>query len=543
MAEDTDGTDRTGRGAGGSGRDGSDERGRDGADEQGSNGADEQGSDSEVPDSDGEDPVLTVVADPARGGEHLPQLLGALDGDDRSQRLRAALALCLVVEADPDLLGPVVRRLVDRLDGDPPVEVPHALDYLAARRPKAVDEVVTEFDEERELRAREHLFRSGGGFARSEYLSPSPGDRGVGRTRVAGGDGGDGGGQRVYTDRSPGADFDPSTLAEGGEGTEEGADADGDDEGADGGDADGTGEDDGDSRRELTRGRLALVTRRLSTVIERSRFDDLSVLSDRAEWRFGDRYRAVGTVGDEEAPLALTVFRLPDEDRAAFARALRDALDAWAGVDDHDSVLSVHDWGLRPRPWAALEHTGTALADRDAGAFDPGEGVATAVEVADAVAHAHQRGVVHGALDPATVAYPGDRLTERERQRPRVTAVGLARVYADHLGLANVVDPRYAAPEHYAGRFGGVDHATDVYGLGVLLYRLVTGEPPYDGTAEEVRAGVCSDRAPVPSEVDPDLPGGLDQVVRKATATGKLTRYETVTQFRRELRGVTGDGR
>ncbi|WP_135365637.1 protein kinase domain-containing protein [Halosimplex halophilum] len=516
MAEDTDEASRAGTGADGSGRDGDD---RDGGRHPG-----------ERPGR--EDPLVAVVADPDRGGERLPQLLGALDADDRSQRLRAALALCLAVEADPDLLDPVVRRLVDRLDGDPPVEVPHALDYLAGRRPRAVDEAVTDLDEERELRAREHLYRSGGGFARSEYLSPSPGDRGVGRTRAAGAEGDRTGGQRVYTDRSPGADFDPSTLAEGGDGTED-----------DGGDADGTDGGSGDDRRELTRGRLALVTRRLSAVIERSRFDDLSVRSDRAEWRFGDRYRAVGTVADEEAPLALVVFRVPDDDRAAFARALRDALDAWAGVDDHDSVLSVHDWGLRPRPWAALEHTGTALADRDGEALDPQEAVASTVEIAGAVAHAHQRGVVHGALDPATVAYPGARLTERERQRPRVTAVGLARVYADHLGLPEVVDPRYAAPEHYSGRFGSVDHATDVYALGTLLYRLVTGEPPYDGSIEEIRAGVCSDRTPVPGEVDPDLPGGLDQVVRKATATGKLTRYETVTAFRRELQGVVGDGR
>jgi hypothetical protein len=517
MAEDTTTGDRDGTAADGSGGDGAG-TGDDGRD--GSRG-----------------PVLTVLADPGRGDERLPQLLGALDGDDRIGRLRATLALCLAVEADPDLLDPVVRRLVDRLDDEAPVEIPHALDYLAARRPKAVDEVVTDLDEQRELRARQHLYQSGAGFARSEYRPSTSGDRDVGRARVAGGGGGGSDGQRVYTDRSPGADFDPSTLAEGGGANgAEGDDADGDRGESDGDDAD-------DGRRALTRGRLALVTRRLSAVIDRSRFDDLTVRSDRERGRFGDSYRAVGSVGDEEAPLSLTVFRMPDDDRAAFAGALRDALDAWASADGHESVLTVHDWGLRPRPWAALEHTGTALADREDGAFDAREAVANAIEIADAVAHVHQRGVVHGALDPATVSHPGDTLTEHERQRPRVTDFGLARVYADHRGLANVIDPRFAAPEHYSGRFGEIDRATDVYGLGVLLYRLVAGEAPYHGTVEEVRAGVCSDRAPVPSEVDSDLPGDLDRVVRKATATGKLARYETVTGFRRELRGVDTDGR
>jgi len=475
------------------------------------------------------DPLLAVVADPERGDRHLPYLLGLLDGEDPQTRLRGAFALCLVVEASPDLLEPVVRRLVDRLDDDPPVAVPHALDYLAAREPKAVDEVVTDLAEERELRARQFLYQSGGGFARNEYLSAEPGDRDTGPTRLPSGEG-RGDGPAVYTDE-PDED---RPDASGPETPDEGDDP------AD--DTDDTAEglpDDSDTSS-LTRGRLTLVERRLSDVIAESRFDDLSVLSGRQQDRFGDRYRAVGTVDGADVPLTLSVFRIPDEERAAFAESLRRAMASWVGVDDHESVLTVHDWAVRPRPWAALEHTDSSLADRDALPID--ESVATAVEVADAVGSAHQHGVVHGALDPQTVAYSDTTLTDTERGRPRVTAFGLARVYANYRALADFLDPSYAAPEHYAGRFGRVDHATDVYALGALLYRLVTGEPPYDGRPDEIRAAVLSDHKPLPSDVDPDLPGGLDQVVRKAMATQKLTRYETVNHFRRELGGIDTDG-
>jgi len=487
--------------------------------------------DTDTGDDGTSDPLLAVVADPKQGDRHLPYLLGLLDGDDPEDRLRGAFALCLVVEASPDLLGPVVRRLVDRLDDDPPVAVPHALDYLAAREPKAVDEAVTDLAEERELRARQFLYQSGGGFARNESLSAEPGDRGTGPTRLPGGES-HGDGPAVYTDEPDEGRPDASGPETPDEGSDEGDES-----------ADDTGEgrpDDDSETPSLTRGRLTLVERRLSDVVAESRFDDLNVLSDRQPDRFGDCYRAVGTRDGEDVPLTLSVFQVPEGDGTGFAESFRRAMASWVGVDDHESILTVHDWAVRPRPWATLEHTASSLADRDA--LPPDEAVATAVEVADAVGSAHQHGVVHGALDPRTVAYSDTTLTDTERGRPRVTAFGLARVYANYQALAAFLDPSYAAPEHYAGRFGRVDHATDVYALGALLYRLVTGEPPYGGRPDEIRAGVLSDREPVPSDVDPDLPAGLDQVVRKAMATQKLTRYETVTHFRRELGGIGTDG-
>lgn len=451
------------------------------------------------------DPALAVVADPERGRERLPDLLDSLDAPDRKRRLRAALALCLAVDAAPDLLEPVVRGLLDRLGADSPVEVPHALEYIAARDPERVAAIVDDAPDEADRRLRRYR-------SRSDIRGTPPS---VQNERPSGGDA-----------RGDARDGDEPESAR-----ERDAENDGRTRSSRGHDAAG---------RDPTRRDLSLVEDRLSAVIEQSRFEEVRVLSTGRRGRFGRRYRAVGEVDGEELPLSLIVFGIPEGDDETFARALGEALDDWAGVDGRDTVLTVHDWGLRPRPWAAVEHADATLADRDA--LDPAVAVANAIDVADALAHAHQHGVVHGALDPATVVYPDAAITEAERRRPQVTAFGLARVYAEFRGLGAFVDPRYAAPEHYDGRFGRVDNATDVYALGALLYRLVTGEAPFLGRPDEIETGVRSDRTPVPSEVAPDLPAELDRVVRKAMATRKLTRYETVTHVRRALEGIDADG-
>lgn len=496
-----------------------------------------------VPDSvsgelDLPEPVLRVVESPTEGRHRLPFLLGLLDGDDPRERLAATTAVCVVVDTHPDLLAYVVGRLVDRLGPEAPVEVAHALDYLAARHPRAVDEAVSDLDEAEEERARQRMYRTGAGFARSEYLSPTVGGRAIGRARIAGDDPG-GDPRRVYT-----SDGDERREeSDGDEDAETAEDSDGDSGGAE----DDTGEngtddaadederDRNDGGHGVTSGTLQLVSRRLSTVVERSRFDDLAVLSERRRGRFGDVYRTAGRIDGDERAVALTVYRLPDADREAFVRGVSAAMSDWTAVDDHEGVQTVYDWGVQPRPWAALDHAGVTLADRD---IDPRDPLSTVRRIVEAVGHAHQHGVVHGALDPGTVAYRDDVLTEGASRQPLVTNLGLAAA----TGLAQPgrgVDPRYAAPEHYDERFGRIDHATDVYGLGALLYRLTTGEHPYDGDPETVRERVVSDDSLEPTRVDPALPAALNDVVRKATAPRKLTRYETVTNLAGELRSLT----
>lgn len=503
-----------------------DEHGSKRTDEGNPSGGTDDGSAVEGTGAELPEPLLEVVSDPQKGRHRLPYLLGLLDGEDPRERLVAGTAVCLVVETHPDLVDYAVERLVDRLGEESPVEVAHALDYLAARHTREVDQAVSDLAEEAERRARRLMYRTGGGFARSEYLSPSAGDRPVGRTRVAGRDSNDDPRRTYVTDDEDGR----TELAVGRGADEEEATAGHEAEPPPGA-ADVVGE--ADPGRGVTSGTLQLVSRRLSAVVEESRFDDLTVLAERRRGRHGDVYRTTGAIGGDAYAVGLTVYRLPETDRETFLGGFGPAVDRWTDVDDHESIRSVYDWGVRPRPWAALEYTPVTLADRDS-VEDP---LWTAIQLVDALAHVHQHGVVHGALDPGNVVYRDDALVASERQQPLLDNVGLAAT----TGTATPgqgVDARYAAPEHYDDRYGRLDHGTDVYGLGAVIYRLCTGRHPYAGDREAVRDGVLAEDALEPTTVDPDLPAQLDRVVGKATATRKLKRYETVNTLWEELRAI-----
>jgi len=291
------------------------------ADEYESERADDDPGDGQREDVELPEPLLDVLADPRDGRDRLPYLLGLLEVEDPRERLAAGTAVCLVVETHPELCDYAVERLVDRLGEESPVEVAHALDYLAARHTREVDEAVADLEEEAERRARRLMYQTGGGFARNEYLAPTEGDRPIGRSRVAGSDSNDD--PRLtysddeYDDRGrPDEDDDGESEEETEEEKEEADGPDGTRTNSPPGEADVVGED--DTGRGITSGTLQLVSRRLSSVVERSRFDDLTVLTERRRGRYGDVYQAAGTLDGETHAVGLTVYRLPETDRETF---------------------------------------------------------------------------------------------------------------------------------------------------------------------------------------------------------------------------------
>lgn len=263
-------------------------------------------------------------------------------------------------------------------------------------------------------------------------------------------------------------------------------------------------------------------------IARRSVFDDLTVVAPETERRYGDVVRVRARADDTERGVAVRLLDVP-HDRAS-VDGICEPLREWTRFVDVPGVVTAVDWGQQPRPWVVTEYVEETLATR--GSIAPARALQQARRLTGALVALHQRSVVHGGIDPRTVVYSADSL---DGGRPMLDNVGLLSVYRRHVDPSDYLDPRYAAPEYYDSQYGRLDHATDIYQLGMVLYRLFAGGHPFEGSYAEVRACVLEDHPPAPSEVTPALPATIDEVVAKATAKQKLTRYETATGLHQDL--------
>jgi len=261
------------------------------------------------------------------------------------------------------------------------------------------------------------------------------------------------------------------------------------------------------------------------------RFDEFKFLGRAAENRFGLAVQVRTLAGAQEGVAIARLFRELDE--PGFERALSDSIGEWANADD-SGIIDVLDYGASPRPWAIVEYTEQTLHER--GQIDPREALDVATALTGGLAELHQRDLMHGGVDPHSVRYTSAMFDETPQ--PRFDNVGLLPAYARFDDPSEYLDLRYSAPEHLVEAYGVVDRTTDVYGLGMVIYTLFTGDPPYEGYPEDVRTQVLDDRPLGLSRKNPDLPGSLADVLATATAQEKIARYETATAFHQAIRGV-----
>ncbi|WP_435019980.1 protein kinase domain-containing protein [Tundrisphaera sp. TA3] len=195
------------------------------------------------------------------------------------------------------------------------------------------------------------------------------------------------------------------------------------------------------------------------------------------------------------------------------------------GVWEHDGC---HYFGMKLIPGGSLERR---LPEYTAA---PRAAARLAAEVARAIQHAHERGILHRDLKPSNILLD-------EEGRPLVTDFGLAKRSGDDSGLtqsgAIVGTPSYMAPEQASGQTAEITAQTDVYGLGAVLYALLSGRPPFvAGSIIETIEAVRTRSPAPPSRANPRVGRDLETICLKCLEKDPWRRYASAGAVADDLR-------
>jgi len=158
-------------------------------------------------------------------------------------------------------------------------------------------------------------------------------------------------------------------------------------------------------------------------------------------------------------------------------------------------------------------------------------------KLALALQHAHAHGVIHRDIKPDNILFT-------EEGEPKIADFGLARM-DDKLGLSQtgaiMGTPHYMSPEQVTAEPTAIDGRTDVYSLGSLLYRLITGRPPFDGKTLQGMFNDILNRAPRSlRSLRPGIPADLEAVCLRALEKSPDARYATAEELAEDLRRFLG---
>lgn len=202
-----------------------------------------------------------------------------------------------------------------------------------------------------------------------------------------------------------------------------------------------------------------------------------------------------------------------------------------AAALSHPNIASVFDYGQeRGQPFIVMELVqGRDLSQiLQKGPLAPERATWIAEQVSAALAHAHQAGVIHRDVKPANII-----VSEEDGDRVKVTDFGIAKAAGDMTITATgsmIGTPQYISPEQAQGE--NATARSDIYSLGIVLYEMLVGAPPFEGgsTVALAMRHVREEVGP-PSAVAANVPLELDSVVLRATAKDPELRFHTAGEM------------
>src|SRR5881397_509781 len=194
----------------------------------------------------------------------------------------------------------------------------------------------------------------------------------------------------------------------------------------------------------------------------------------------------------------------------------------------HPNIVAVYDVGeVDGLPFIVMEHLpGGSLKQRieRGGALRAGDAVRIAIEVANGLQFAHGKGIIHADLKPSNILFDAN-------DTAKICDFGIARTPQEDADTPQLfATAMYVAPERVEGKSATI--ASDVYGLGLVLYEMLVSKPPFTSTNASVLLRDHVIRQPVPpSHLRQSLPKELDSVALKALAKQPNLRYQKASDF------------
>jgi len=235
-----------------------------------------------------------------------------------------------------------------------------------------------------------------------------------------------------------------------------------------------------------------------------------------------------------ERSVAIKLLKEDFSTESSFRERFRQEAKAAANLS-HPNIVTIHDFGFDDKQiFIVMEYVpGTDLKTilERRGSLSVEEALPLIIQACAGVGYAHRAGLVHCDVKPQNMIVTPD-------QRLKVTDFGIARALASiHPQEVNHVvwgSPQYFSPEQAAGL--PPTPASDVYGLGVVLYEMLTGRLPFIGNSASELSHLHRTALPTPpSQINPRIPPVLEQACLKVLSKEPSSRYRTADQFGRVL--------
>ena len=267
--------------------------------------------------------------------------------------------------------------------------------------------------------------------------------------------------------------------------------------------------------------------------MEKRKFGRYEIVAELGKGAMGVVYRARDPLLDRTVAIKTINMSLELDEMAEYEARFYQEAKAAGGLN-HPNIVTIHDIGksgnvaymamefLEGQELRVMMSPGRPLA--------PGHAVDIAAQVAQGLAYAHQHGVVHRDVKPANIMILRNGMA-------KITDFGIARMRMAGVRTQTGIvlgSPRYMAPEQVAGK--RAEPRSDVFSLGVILYEMLTGNPPFTGDdVTSIMFQILNLVPPPPSTINPAIPGVLDFIVAKALAKPSGDRYPDAAELARDL--------